>query len=107
MQILSIKLMKFARCFLSVFLLYLYCSVILDALSKLEKLILKLLSATSDKNFQFSDLILLLKKFEFEERSTGGSHRFFIKMGLKKLLIFSIMVIKPNHTKLNRLGIFL
>lgn len=55
-------------------------------MSKLEKLILKLLSATSDKNFQFSDLLLLLKKFEFEERNTGGSHKVFYKEGIEEII---------------------
>ncbi len=63
-------------------------------LGKLEKLILKLLSATSDKNFQFLDLILLLNKFDFKERNTGGSHRIFYKLGVD-----DIINIQPDGNK--------
>ena len=55
-------------------------------MSKLEKLILKLLSATSDKNFKFSDLLLLLKTFDFEERNTGGSHKVFYREGIEEII---------------------
>ena len=63
-------------------------------MSKFEKLILKLLSATADKNFAFSDLLLLLKKFDFEERNTGGSHHVFYKNGVEE-----IINLQPNGSK--------
>jgi hypothetical protein len=45
--------------------------------SKKEKLILKLLSGTSDANFDIDDLVQLLLRIGFSERKTGGSHRIF------------------------------
>ena len=63
-------------------------------MSKFEKLILKLLSATSDKNFQFSNLLLLLNRFDFKERNTGGSHKVFYKEGIDE-----IINIQPNGNK--------
>ncbi|MBX9782393.1 MAG: type II toxin-antitoxin system HicA family toxin [Chitinophagaceae bacterium] len=46
-------------------------------MSKKEKLILKLLSGTSDANFDINDLVQLLIRLGFSERKTGGSHRIF------------------------------
>ena len=63
-------------------------------MSKLEKLILKLLSATSDKNFEFSELLLLLNKFDFVERHASGSHKIFCKEGIEE-----IINIQPNGSK--------
>lgn len=63
-------------------------------MGRFEKLILKLLSGTSDKNFQFSELVLVLKKYEFEERNTGGSHKIFYKSGIDE-----IINIQPDGSK--------
>ena len=55
-------------------------------MSKFEKLIFKLLSGASDKNFHFDDLILILLKIGFEQRNTGGSHKIFYKNGIEEIL---------------------
>lgn len=43
-------------------------------MSKFDKLILKLLSGTSDNNFEFSELLTLLQKFDFDIRIKGSHH---------------------------------
>jgi predicted RNA binding protein YcfA (HicA-like mRNA interferase family) len=45
-------------------------------MGKYEKLILKILSGTSDANIQFEDLCSLLKHFGFEMRVKGSHHIF-------------------------------
>jgi len=50
-------------------------------MSKYEKLLLKILQASSDANISFDDLCNLLKKFGFEER-VRGSHHIFRKEGI-------------------------
>jgi hypothetical protein len=62
-------------------------------MSKFDKLILKLLSGTSDKNFDFTDLILLLEKFGFTIRIKGSHHIFF------KDEVDEIINIQPNNKK--------
>lgn len=48
-------------------------------MSKLEKLILKLLTGNADANFDIEDLMQILSRLDFEERKTKGSHRIFSK----------------------------
>jgi hypothetical protein len=62
-------------------------------MSKFDKLILKLLSGTSDKNFDFTDLLLLLEKFGFTIRIKGSHHIFF------KDEVDEIINIQPNNKK--------
>lgn len=50
-------------------------------MGKHEKLLLKILSGTSDANIQFKDLCNLLKDFGFEDR-VRGSHHIFRKEGI-------------------------
>lgn len=45
-------------------------------MSKHEKLLLKILSGTSDANIHFDDLCDLLKSFSFEMRIRGSHHIF-------------------------------
>jgi predicted RNA binding protein YcfA (HicA-like mRNA interferase family) len=45
-------------------------------MSKFEKLILKLLSGNSDKNFDFSDLVKILEQCNFNFRIKGSHHIF-------------------------------
>lgn len=52
---------------------------------KKEKLLLKLLSKKSDKNFDFDDLRKILINFDFEER-IKGSHHVFSKKGYSGLV---------------------
>lgn len=52
-------------------------------MSKLEKLILRILSGASDANIAFKDLCLLLIYLGFEER-TKGSHHVFRKSGIEE-----------------------
>jgi predicted RNA binding protein YcfA (HicA-like mRNA interferase family) len=54
-------------------------------MSKFDKLILKLLSGTSDENFDFTDLLLLLEKFGFTIR-IKGSHHIFFKDGVDEII---------------------
>lgn len=54
-------------------------------MSKFDKLILKLLSGDSDNNFEFSDLVNLLGKFEFKVR-IKGSHHIFYKENIDEIL---------------------
>jgi len=50
-------------------------------MGKHEKLLLKILSGTSDANIHFEDLCNLLKNLGFEER-IRGSHHIFRKEGI-------------------------
>lgn len=50
-------------------------------MSKFDKLLLKLLSGNSDKNFDFNDLLLLLERVDFNVR-IKGSHHIFYKEGI-------------------------
>lgn len=50
-------------------------------MSKHEKLLLKILSGTSDANIHFDDLCNLLKNLGFEER-IRGSHHIFRRAGI-------------------------
>ncbi len=68
-------------------------------MSKLEKLLLKLLSGTSDNHIGFDELRTLLLAIGFTERTTGGSHRIFTKEKLLKLLIFSRTVQKQKYIR--------
>ena len=52
-------------------------------MSKYEKLLIKVLSGTSDANISFNDLCGLVKRFGFEER-TRGSHHVFRKEGVEE-----------------------
>ncbi len=54
-------------------------------MSKFDKLILKLLSGNSDNNFEFSDLLLLLERYEFRIR-IKGSHHIFYKQGVEEII---------------------
>lgn len=50
-------------------------------MAKYEKLLIQILSGTSDANIYFEDLCNLLKKLGFEER-VRGSHHIFRKEGV-------------------------
>ena len=54
-------------------------------MSKIDKLILKILSGNSDKNIDFEELIKLLTFLRFECR-TKGSHHIFWKDGIEEIL---------------------
>lgn len=54
-------------------------------MSKIEKLIIKILSGNSDKNIDFDELIKLLKFLRFESR-IKGSHHIFWKDGIEEIL---------------------
>ncbi len=45
-------------------------------MSKIEKILLKILAGTSDANISFNDLCSLLKNFGFEERIKASHHIF-------------------------------
>ena len=62
-------------------------------MSKFDKLILKLLSWTSDNNFEFTELLILLKKFDFEIRIKGSHHI------IHKKNVEEIINLQPENNK--------
>ena len=54
-------------------------------MSKLEKILLKILSGFSDEDISFSELCNVLKYLGFEER-IKGSHHIFFKEGIEEIL---------------------
>lgn len=58
-------------------------------MGKLDKILGKLLSGSSDNNFSFEDLRYLLLHFDFIERTTAGSHRIFHKEGIEEIIKYS------------------
>jgi predicted RNA binding protein YcfA (HicA-like mRNA interferase family) len=54
-------------------------------MSKLEKLIIKILRGTSDQNIDFEDLRNLLLRLGFEER-IKGSHHILVREGIEEIL---------------------
>lgn len=49
---------------------------IIKRMGKYEKLLIKILRGTSDRNISFDDLCQLLKRIGFEERIRGSHHNF-------------------------------
>jgi hypothetical protein len=56
-------------------------------MSKYEKLLLKILSGTSDANIPFDGMCSLLKQFGFEKR-IRGSHHIFTKDNVEEISNF-------------------
>ena len=54
-------------------------------MSKHEKLLIKILRGTSDRNIDFEELRNLLIRLEFEERIKGG-HHILTKEGIEEIL---------------------
>ena len=54
-------------------------------MSKLDKILEKILRGTSDANIDFEDVRLLLKSFEFAER-IRGSHHIYTKSGVAEII---------------------
>ncbi len=54
-------------------------------MSKFDKLLLKLLSGNSDRNFAFNDLLILLERADFKFR-IKGSHHIFYKDGITEII---------------------
>jgi hypothetical protein len=54
-------------------------------MSKFEKLLFKLLSGNSDRNFSFSDLTKILDTYSFSLR-IKGSHHIFYKKGVEEII---------------------
>ena len=67
-------------------------------MSKLQKILNKILSGLSDKNISFDDLRNLLLNLGFEER-IKGSHHILRTKKLKKFLIFNQNQVKLNPIK--------
>ncbi|MCF2442728.1 type II toxin-antitoxin system HicA family toxin [Dyadobacter sp. CY345] len=63
-------------------------------MSKFEKVLLKILSGSSDNNFSYLELRLILLNLGFTERSSGGSHRIFFRNDITEILN-----IQPNGSK--------
>lgn len=55
-------------------------------MSKLAKLLLKLLAGNADANFDIDDLVQILTRLNFVERKTGGSHRIFTRDGIHGII---------------------
>ena len=55
-------------------------------MGKFEKLILKLLSGSSDNNFSFEELRLILVNLGFAEKMGAGSHRIFYKENISEIV---------------------
>ncbi len=55
------------------------------AMGKHEKLLLRIVSGTSDSNIRFSDLRDALKTLGFDERTKGG-HHIFSKGGVAEII---------------------
>ena len=55
-------------------------------MSKFDKLLVKLLFGSADKNFDFDDLVRILLSLGFQMRTTGGSHRIFTKNGIPEIV---------------------
>ncbi|WP_337866486.1 type II toxin-antitoxin system HicA family toxin [Ignavibacterium sp.] len=54
-------------------------------MTQLNKLLIKILSGTSDQNIDFEDLRKLLNVLQFSER-IKGSHRIFFKDGIEEII---------------------
>ncbi len=55
-------------------------------MSKVEKLVLKLLGGRSDRNFSFDELCYLIERAGFQRRSGSGSHRIYSKDGVAEII---------------------
>ncbi|MDQ6940851.1 MAG: type II toxin-antitoxin system HicA family toxin [Verrucomicrobiota bacterium] len=55
-------------------------------MSKAEKLVAKLLSGRSDKNFSFDDLCHIVERAGFKLRSGKGSHRIYYRDGIAEII---------------------
>ena len=65
-------------------------------MSRIEKLLEKLLSGNSDNNFNFDELRNLIKHFGFEEEIRGSHHTFRIK---NHSAFINIQPLKGNKSK--------
>lgn len=54
-------------------------------MGQFEKLLIKILSGSKDKDVSFDDLCKVLNKFDFQER-IKGSHHIFYKDGIDEIL---------------------
>lgn len=55
------------------------------SMGKHEKLLLRIMSGTSDSNIRFSDLLDVLKTLKFDKR-IKGSHNIFSKDGIAEII---------------------
>lgn len=62
-------------------------------MSKYRKLLIQILKGSSDNNIIFEDLIILLKRFGFNERIKGDHHIFYKKN------VNEIINIQPKKNK--------
>jgi predicted RNA binding protein YcfA (HicA-like mRNA interferase family) len=65
----------------------------IKAMSKIRKILLKVLEANSDANISFDDICTLMESLGFNRR-IKGSHHIYYKDG-----IFEIINIQPNGSK--------
>jgi hypothetical protein len=55
-------------------------------MSRVRKVVEKILEGRSDQNLAFSDLCLVLDRAGFSVRQSGGSHRIYFKNGLPEII---------------------
>jgi hypothetical protein len=55
-------------------------------MGKFEKLVMKLLSGSSDNNFSFDELRLILLNVGFLEKMGAGSHRIFYQENISEIV---------------------
>ena len=55
-------------------------------MSKLEKMLDKILRGRSDANFDFGEVCILLRSLGFFERQKTGSHHIFFQAGIEEII---------------------
>ena len=55
-------------------------------MGRFEKLVMKLLSGSSDNNFSFEELRTILLNLGFSEKIGAGSHRIFYKENISEIV---------------------
>ena len=55
-------------------------------MGKFDKLIVKLLFGSADKNFDFNDLVKILQSLGFHMRNGSGSHHIFVKKDVDEII---------------------
>jgi hypothetical protein len=53
--------------------------------SKIQKILIRILNGTADKNIEFSDLLILLNHLDFSMR-IKGSHHIFYREGVDEII---------------------
>jgi predicted RNA binding protein YcfA (HicA-like mRNA interferase family) len=62
------------------------CKLDVDGMSRIRKIVEKILEGRSDQNVDFADLCLVLERAGFSVRQGGGSHRIYFKDDVTEIL---------------------